>query len=95
MSFETSVTENNQGKREKDLEIVDVGADILTRAGGHPGAGKVLKMIQENLGEEAYRKLAPNLGKKEEIWIKFSDECHKDLGDLVLKYGNIGEDSGN
>ena len=61
--------------------------DIMNRCEGNPGALRVLADILKEKGPEVYVKVAPNLGKGSEIWLKYKDECGEDLDALIEKYG--------
>ena len=61
--------------------------DIMDRCEGNPGALRVLADILKEKGPEVYGKVAHNLGKGSEIWLKYKDECGEDLDALIEKYG--------
>ncbi|MBI2551996.1 hypothetical protein HYW17_01690 [Candidatus Uhrbacteria bacterium] len=64
----------------------DYQQDILDRYDGLPGNLILLRRILQR-GPEVYDRVVPNLGKGDEIWLKFKDECGGDLDVLIEKYG--------
>lgn len=71
---------------------MDLEQDIVNRGEGNPGAVTVLARILREHGPLMYTRVAPNLGRGPDIWIKFKNECDKDLDELVKRYcGNPEE----
>jgi len=67
----------------RSLEVFDVQADIGKRAEGNRGTLSLLCAIYDKVGEEKYKKIAPQLGTGPQIWFKYRDECNEDL-DLLI-----------
>lgn len=70
-----------------EQKIPDCIKDILDRCEGNPGVMNVLADILQKKGPEVYHKVAPNLGKGSEIWLKYKDECGQNLDVMIEKYG--------
>lgn len=70
----------------KNMDVEDVQKDIRERAKGNPGAAEVLEQLASR-GAETYSRVAPNLGTGYEIWIKYKDECGKNLDKMIKRYG--------
>lgn len=79
--FEGTTSPQESGEKKDYMQ------DIIDRCEGNPGGMRVLADLLREKGPEAYEKIAPNLGKGPEIWLKYKDECGEDLDALIEKYG--------
>ena len=75
------------GMGSPEQKTPDCMQDILDRCEGNPGAMRVLADILKEKGPDVYGKVAPNLGKGSEIWLKYKDECGQDSDAMIEKYG--------
>jgi hypothetical protein len=61
--------------------------DITDRCEGNRGVLKILSTLLRDKGPDVYEKVAPNLGRGGDVWLKYKDECGEDLDTLIEKYG--------
>ena len=91
-NMESGPMQDDNGKETKSAgtESIDIQNDIIERAKGNPESVDVLDQLASR-GAEIYNTIAPKLGVGTEIWLKYRDECGKNLDVMIKKYGGEAE----